>query len=327
MEGERLCALSKMRGEGLLTEDEFYSAVQMMADDFLAPLDEHKGGGKNCSGGIQLYVAPTVDIGGTFPVELSFDATVGDLKKDILAHTGITNDRQAISFGGDTLSPEMDDLMLADVGICPETTLDLRFNHRVTWNGDEAPEELEITPFVVQSCGQRKAPRDQMKYAASTQLLEGKVHWEMEVRGCPRAGGERAGAGRLRPRSADADDQEATMYVGIADAQLDTERPSTDKLVGSVTWGNNGEVTMHFQNSRGQQAVMDVIKSSRLQFGSGALVGFSFDADKRSLNFYKNGERVHFIGPTALFLDNYRAVCSPGGSAGVENNPNISFEA
>lgn len=319
-----MCALSKLRGEGLLTEDEFYCAVQMMADDFLAPLDEEKGGGKNCSGGIQLYVAPTVDIGGTFPVELSFEATVGDLKQDILSYTGIKSERQSITFQGETLSPEMDDLMLADVGICPETTLDLRFNHTVTWDGDRAPEELEITPFVVQSCGQRRGNREDMKYATSSQTLEGKVQWEMEVRGCPRAGGERAPAGRLRPRSADADDQPASLYIGIANSEINPEDPSR-ALTGSVTWGNNGEVTMDFKNSP-NSTTKDVIKTSRLQFGSGALVGFSFDEEKKSLNFYKNGERVHFIGPTALFLDSYRAVCSPGESAGVENNPNVSFE-
>eukprot|EP00756_Hemistasia_phaeocysticola_P016013 Hpha_TRINITY_DN15451_c1_g1::TRINITY_DN15451_c1_g1_i1::g.174810::m.174810 len=322
---ERLCELSGLREEGLLTEEEFYDAVQMMSGDLLAPLDEMKGGGKNSSGGLQLFVMPTNDIGTSFPIELDPEATVASLKEDIAAQTGIKMEKQQLTFAGERLTPEMDCLMLADVGVCPQCTLDLAYNHPITWDVDHVPGELEVTPFEVQSSVQSAGTREDMKYATSQQILDGHLCWEMSVSGCPRTADK---TGRLRRggggggATSNAADAPASLYIGIANSEIDPGSPRKH-LKGSVTWGNNGEVKMDFQNYQSTQT--DTVKSTRLQYGSGSMVGFSFDKDKKSLSLWKNGERVHFIGPTGLFLDSYRAICSPGEGAGIQCNRDATF--
>lgn len=123
-------------------------------------------------------------------------------------------------------------------------------------------------------------------------------------------GGRRGGFQPGRIRSPEPDDDDAQIYVGVASREYDSRaEAAAGQLDGSVTWGSNGEVMMDLQNC-GEQVVRVPVKTPRLAYGAGCLVGFSFDMFNRQLKLFKNGECVHVIGPPSLYLDGYRSVCA-----------------
>eukprot|EP01062_Namystynia_karyoxenos_P058780 TRINITY_DN50267_c0_g1_i1.p1 TRINITY_DN50267_c0_g1~~TRINITY_DN50267_c0_g1_i1.p1 ORF type:complete len:365 (+),score=130.60 TRINITY_DN50267_c0_g1_i1:84-1097(+) len=330
---DALCRLAKLRRDGLLTEREFVVAALGLSrapppGPCLAEGGRHGGVAKGQATGLQLYVRS--EDGATHAVEVDPEATVRDVKAELERVTRLTPREQTLWVSGERLSNNLDDTPLGDLGIGQEAMLQLTPCYAFVWDDARRDAHLEITPNSVTApldCPIKAGQREVLPCAVSANELQGTVRWELAVQGVPSRGAVQPG--RLRRTAAADDDADPVAYVGVASGQFDPTHPDADgRFSGAVTWCNNGQVHQMLQSGRGPtlRTQLDSMRSARLAYGAGALVGFSFDTAQRVLTFWKNGECVHKIGPTSLYLDSYRAVCAAGAGASVGLMRTTTFE-